>query len=166
MTEVVLHRAITARSVGSRTTYEIPSRISSSRCVGAVRAAGRSGRRTSRIAPAEIAKVTASIAIVGPGPIVADRKPARAGPTIQPTVKKASKMAFARAISPRPTRPGTAAVNPASQRTRRAFMGNVTRRMRARVGPPSQTEIGMTAVSTARPRSAENIILRRSQRSA
>ena len=52
----------------------------------------------------------ASIASVEAGPVAAERMPARAGPAIQPTVKNDSKIALARAIWGRPTRPGTAAV--------------------------------------------------------
>ena len=79
-------------------------------CVSSERASARSGRRTSSIATAEMRNVTASIAIVAPGPMVAARSPASAGPTIQPTLNTASKIAFARGTSARPTRPGTAAV--------------------------------------------------------
>ena len=57
----------------------------------------RSGRRTSRIVTAEMRNVKASIAIVAPGPIVAARRPASAGPMIQPTLNTASKIALARA---------------------------------------------------------------------
>ena len=74
MIEVVVHRASTARSVGSWATNRIPSRMSASRCVSSSRSA-RSGRRTSRIAKADTRNVSASIAIVAPGPIVAASKP-------------------------------------------------------------------------------------------
>ncbi len=79
-------------------------------CVSTLRASARSGRRTSSIAPAEIRNVTASIAIVAPGPMIAARNPASAGPMIQPTLNTASKIAFARGTSARPTSPGTDAV--------------------------------------------------------
>jgi hypothetical protein len=40
------------------------------------------------MAPAESRNVTASIAIVAPGPMAAARNPASAGPTIQPTQRE------------------------------------------------------------------------------
>ena len=46
------------------------------------------------------------------------------------------------------------------------LIGAATSRMTAIVGPPSATEIGMSAVRPARPRSARNIIRLRSLRSA
>src|SRR6187399_1168175 len=45
-------------------------------------------------------------------------------------------------------------------------VGAATSRMTAIVGPPSATEMGMSAVRPARPRSARNIIRLRSLRSA
>ena len=88
----------------------MPSRMSVTMCVSSDRPSARSGRRTSSIAPAEMRNVTASIAIVAPAPMAAARNPASAGPTIQPTLNTASKIALARGTSARPTRPGTAAV--------------------------------------------------------
>ena len=85
---------------------------------------------------------------------------------IQPTLNTASKIAFARGTSARPTSPGTDAVYAASHRTRSTFIGKVTARITASVGPPMATEIGTRAVRKNRPRSAQNIIRRRSQRSA
>ncbi len=73
---------------------------------------------------------------MGPGPIAWASSPARAGPTIQPMLKTASKMAFARGTWGRPTSPGTAAVYAASHRTRSTLRGNATSMMIARVGPP------------------------------
>ena len=101
---------ITVRSVGWPATYRTPSRMSVMRCGRAARGAGRSGRRTRRSAAEETANVIASMAIVEAGPMAAERMPASAGPAIQPTVKNVSKIALARAIWGRPTRPGTAAV--------------------------------------------------------
>ena len=49
---------------------------------------------------------------------------------------------------------------------RRMLVGAATNRMTAIVGPPSATEMGMSAVRPARPRSARNIIRLRSLRSA
>ena len=46
------------------------------------------------------------------------------------------------------------------------LIGAATSRMTAIVGPPRATEIGISAVRTARPRSARNIIRLRSLRSA
>ena len=46
------------------------------------------------------------------------------------------------------------------------LVGAATSRMTAIVGPPSATEMGMSAVRPARPRSARNIIRLRSLRSA
>ena len=61
---------------------------------------------------------------------------------------------------------GTDAVYPARKSDRRMLIGAATMRMTTSVGPPSQTEIGINAVSTARPTSARNIIRFRSLRSA
>ena len=46
------------------------------------------------------------------------------------------------------------------------LIGAVTMRITAMVGPPVMTDSGMSAVNTARPRSATNIIRLRSLRSA
>ena len=86
--------------------------------------------------------MSASIAIVAPGPIVAARRPASAGPMIQPTLNTASKIALARATCDRPTSPGTDAVYAASHSTRSTSIGKVTRRMSAIVGPSSPRRSG------------------------
>ena len=53
---------------------------------------------------------TASIASVGPGPMVAASRPAIAGPMMKPSEKMTSKYEFARPIWLRPTSAGTDAV--------------------------------------------------------
>ena len=110
MTWIAVHSAITERSVGCRTTNATPSLMSARMCVCSARRSGRSGRRMNTSDTADTRNVRASMAIVGPGPIAPASSPASAGPTIQPMLNTASKMALARGTWPRPTSPGTAAV--------------------------------------------------------
>ena len=69
---------------------------------------------------------------------------------------------FARATCERPTRAGTEAVYPARNSERSTLIGAATSRTTTMVGPFSSTDSGISAVSAARPRSASNIIRRRS----
>ena len=65
-------------------------------------------------------------------------------------------------------RPGPARTpcTPARKNARSTLIGAATSRMTTIVGPPRNTESGISAVSTPRPRSARNIIRLRSLRSA
>ena len=80
--EVAPQNRMTVRSVGLATMKSIPSRISVRSCCRGRSTGARRSRRTKNRPSAESANETASIASVGPGPIVAARTPAIAGPTM------------------------------------------------------------------------------------
>ena len=103
-------KRITTRSVSCPRMKSMPWRISvSSGSRGRSIGARRSRRTNSRPRPDSM-NDTASMARVGPGPIVDVRTPAMAGPRMNPTEYSASKYEFARPTCVRPTSAGTEAV--------------------------------------------------------
>ena len=127
--------------------------------------AGRAGR-TAAPRP-DRANETASMARVGPGPIVGGEQAGDGRAD-----DEADRVDAPRRTSS-PGRPASARRGPAPTRCSprgRTSEGCSSARPRCRmttiVGPPRNTEIGIRAVRTARPRSARNIIRLRSLRSA